>query len=50
MSWLSDRTGEVRSGGAGRTWAILIVLVVLALLYPSIVETSSSDGALTEPI
>jgi branched-chain amino acid transport system permease protein len=39
MSWLSDRTGEVRSGGAGRTWAILIVLVVLALIYPSIVET-----------
>ena len=39
MSWLSDRTGEVRSGGAGRTWAILIALVVLALLYPSIVET-----------
>jgi branched-chain amino acid transport system permease protein len=39
MSWLSDRTGEVRSGGAGRTWAILLVLVVLALLYPSIVET-----------
>ena len=39
MSWLSDRTGEVRSGGAGRTWAILIVLVVLALLYPSIVES-----------
>ena len=39
MSWLSDRAGEVRSGGAGRTWAILIVLVVLALLYPSIVES-----------
>ncbi len=39
MSWLSDRTGEVRSGGAGRTWAILIVLVVFALLYPSIVES-----------
>jgi len=38
MSWLSDRTGEVRSGGAGRTWAILLVLVVLALIYPSIVE------------
>ena len=39
MSRLSDRAGEVRSGGAGRTWAILIVLVVLALLYPSIVES-----------
>ena len=39
MSWLSDRTGEVRSGGAGRTWAILIVLVVFALIYPSIVES-----------
>ena len=39
MSWLSDRAGEVRSGGTGRTWAILLVLVVLALLYPSIVET-----------
>ncbi len=39
MSWLSDRAGEVRSGGAGRTWAILLVLVVLALLYPSIVES-----------
>ena len=39
MSWLSDRTGEVRSGGAGRTWAILLVLVVLALIYPSIVES-----------
>ena len=39
MSWLSDRTGEVRSGGAGRTWAILLVLVLFAVLYPSIVET-----------
>ncbi|HKY25784.1 MAG TPA: branched-chain amino acid ABC transporter permease [Gaiella sp.] len=39
MSWLSDRTGEVRSGGAGRTWAILGLLVVLAVLYPSIVES-----------
>ena len=39
MSWLSDRAGEVRSGGAGRTWAIVAVLVVLALIYPSIVES-----------
>ncbi len=39
MSWLSDRTGEVRSGGAGRTWAILLALVVFALIYPSIVES-----------
>jgi branched-chain amino acid transport system permease protein len=38
MSWLSDRAGEVRSGGTGRTWAILIGLVLLAVLYPSIVE------------
>jgi branched-chain amino acid transport system permease protein len=39
MSWLSDRAGEVRSGGAGRTWAVIVLLVVLALIYPSIVES-----------
>jgi branched-chain amino acid transport system permease protein len=35
----SDRLGEVRSGGAGRTWAIVIVLTVLALIYPRIVDS-----------
>ncbi len=39
MSRLSDRVGEVRSGGPGRTWAIIVLLVVLALIYPSIVES-----------
>ena len=39
MSWFSDRAGEVRSGGPGRIWAILVAVVVLALLYPSIVES-----------
>ena len=38
MSFLSDRLGEVRSGGAGRTYAILGGLIVLALIYPSIVD------------
>ena len=36
---LSDRLGEVRSGGPGRTWAIIGGLVVLALIYPRIVES-----------
>ena len=39
MSRLSDRVGEVRSGGVGRTYAIIAALVVLALIYPSIVES-----------
>ena len=39
MSRFSDRLGEVRSGGPGRTWAVIIGLVVLALIYPSIVES-----------
>ncbi len=39
MSRLSDRAGEVRSGGAGRTWAIILLLVLLAIIYPSIVES-----------
>jgi len=39
MSWLSDRAGEVRSGGGGRTWAVIVLLVVFALIYPSIVES-----------
>ena len=39
MSWLSDRAGEVRSGGGGRTWAIIAGLVVLAVIYPEIVES-----------
>ena len=39
MSRLGDRVGEVRSGGPGRTWAIVIGLSVLALIYPRIVES-----------
>ena len=39
MSRFSDRLGEVRSGGPGRTWAVIVGLVVLALIYPSIVES-----------
>jgi branched-chain amino acid transport system permease protein len=39
MSRLSDRAGEVRSGGPGRTWAIIALLVLLAVIYPSIVES-----------
>jgi branched-chain amino acid transport system permease protein len=39
MSWLSDRAGEVRSGGPGRTWAAIAALVAFAVLYPSIVES-----------
>jgi branched-chain amino acid transport system permease protein len=39
MSRLSDRVGEVRSGGPGRTYAVIAALVVLALIYPSIVES-----------
>ena len=37
MSKFSDRMGEVRSGGTGRTYAIIIGLVVLAFIYPEIV-------------
>ncbi|MGH3072656.1 MAG: hypothetical protein ACRDNB_10370, partial [Gaiellaceae bacterium] len=39
MSRLSDRLGEVRSGGPGRTWAIIALLVLFAVIYPSIVES-----------
>ena len=34
MSRLSDRAGEVRSGGPGRTWAIIVLLVVLRAHLP----------------
>jgi branched-chain amino acid transport system permease protein len=39
MSWLSDRAGEVRSGGPGRTWTAIALLVVFAVIYPSIVDS-----------
>jgi branched-chain amino acid transport system permease protein len=39
MSRFSDRLGEVRSGGTGRTYAIILGLVVLAFVYPEIVES-----------
>ena len=39
MTRLSRLAGEVRSGGPGRTWAIIVGLVALALIYPEIVES-----------
>ena len=39
MTRLSELAGEVRSGGPGRTWAIIVGLVALALIYPEIVES-----------
>jgi branched-chain amino acid transport system permease protein len=39
MSRFSDRLGEVRSGGTGRTYAIILGLVVVAFVYPEIVES-----------
>ncbi len=35
---LAELAGEVRSGGRGRTYAISAALIVLAVLYPEIVE------------
>jgi branched-chain amino acid transport system permease protein len=38
VSRLPDLAREVRAGGPGRTYAIIAGLIVLALIYPSIVE------------
>ena len=39
MSRLSDLAGEVRSGGAGRTYAVIGGLILLAVIYPEIVDS-----------
>jgi len=39
MSRLSELAGEVRSGGPGRTYALIGGLVLLAFIYPEIVES-----------
>ena len=42
MRRLSELAGEVRSGGRGRTYAIVAGLLVLALVYPGIVDSLQS--------
>ena len=42
MRRLSELAGEVRSGGRGRTYAIVAGLLVLALVYPEIVDSLKS--------
>jgi branched-chain amino acid transport system permease protein len=38
MTTLAQLAGEVRSGGRGRTYAVVAVLIVLAAIYPQIVD------------
>jgi branched-chain amino acid transport system permease protein len=39
MTSLTQLAGEVRTGGRGRTYAITAVLIVLAVIYPEIVDS-----------
>jgi branched-chain amino acid transport system permease protein len=41
-SRVAELAGEVRTGGRGRTYAIVLALVVLAILYPEIVDSLQS--------